>query len=147
MTGADMLHVPFKGGAQAVTGLIGGQIDIMIDGAALALAKSGKIKPIAVTGSRLAALPDVPSIGETVKGFDFVNWFGFFAPAGTPEPIIKKLNEEFRQIAAMPDVRERMTGLGLNTEQSGAPQQFAEVLQKDTDRIARLIKDANIKFE
>jgi tripartite-type tricarboxylate transporter receptor subunit TctC len=145
--GVDMLHVPFKGGAQAVTGLIGGQVDIIIDGAALALAKSGKIKPIAVTGPRLAILPDVAGIGETVKGFNFTNWFGFFAPAGTPEPIVTRLNEEFRQIASTPEIRERLTGLGLNAEQRGTPQQFVEDLRQDTDKIARLIRDANIKFE
>jgi tripartite-type tricarboxylate transporter receptor subunit TctC len=145
--GVDMLHVPFKGGAQAVTGLLGGQVDIIIDGAALALAKSGKIKPIAVTGPRLATLPDIAGIGETIKGFNFTNWFGFFAPAGTPEPIITRLNEEFRQIASTPEIRERLTGLGLNAEQRGTPQQFAEDLRQDTDKIARLIRDAKIKFE
>ncbi|MDR0439491.1 MAG: tripartite tricarboxylate transporter substrate binding protein [Candidatus Accumulibacter sp.] len=146
MAGVDILHVPFKGGAQAMTGLIGGQVDLMIDGAALALAKSGKIKPIAVTGPRLTTLPDIPGIGETVKGFNFVNWFGFFAPAGTPKPIIEKLNQEFRAIASMPEIRERLTNLGLNAEQNGTPQQFAEVLQQDTEKIARIIKDANLKF-
>jgi tripartite-type tricarboxylate transporter receptor subunit TctC len=145
--GVDILHVPFKGGAQATTGLIGGQVDLMIDGAALMLAKSGKIKPIAVTGPRLATLPDVPGIGETVKGFNFVNWFGFFAPAGTPEPIIERLNQEFRAIANMPEIRERLTSLGLNAEQSGTPQQFIEVVQQDTEKIARIIKDANLKFD
>jgi tripartite-type tricarboxylate transporter receptor subunit TctC len=147
MAGVDILHVPFKGGAQAVTGLIGGQIDLMIDGAALALAKSGKIRAIAVTGPRLATLPDVPGIGETVNGFYLTNWFGFFAPAGTPEPIIERLNQEFRAIAKMPEIRERLTNLGLNAEQHGTPQQFTEVVQQDTEKIARIIKDANLKFD
>ncbi|MDR2451588.1 MAG: tripartite tricarboxylate transporter substrate binding protein [Candidatus Accumulibacter sp.] len=146
MAGVDILHVPFKGGAQAITGLIGRQTDLMIDGAALALAKSGKIKAIAVTGPRLATLPDVPGIGETIKGFNFVNWFGFFAPAGTPEPVIEKLNQEFRAIANMPEIRERLTNLGLNAERRGTPQQFVEVVSQDTEKIARIIKDANLKF-
>jgi len=84
MTGVDILHVPFKGGAQAVAALLGEQVDIVVDGAAMAQVKAGKLKALAVTGPRLPALPDVPGIGETVKGFSFTNWWGVLAPAGTP---------------------------------------------------------------
>jgi tripartite-type tricarboxylate transporter receptor subunit TctC len=147
MTGADILHVPFKGGAPAVTGLIGGQVDLVIDGTALPLVKSGKIKALAVTGPRLTVLPGIPGIGETIDGFNLTNWFGFFAPAGTPEAIIEKLSGEFREILGMPEIRERLTGFGLNVEQGGTPRQFAEILQQETEKIARIIKDANIRFE
>jgi tripartite-type tricarboxylate transporter receptor subunit TctC len=146
MTKAELVHVPFKGGAQAVTALIGEQIDFLVDGAAFGQLKGGRVKAIAVTGPRLPALPDTPGIGETVKGFNFTNWWGFLAPAGTPIEAINKLNEEFKQIAALPEIRERLAGLGL-AAQSSTPQQFADHLRSETEKIARIVKDANIKFE
>jgi tripartite-type tricarboxylate transporter receptor subunit TctC len=146
MTGVKLLHVPFKGGAQAVTAVIGGQIDFLVDGAALGQVKSGRLRAVAVTGPRLPALPDTPGIGETVKGFEFTNWWGFLAPAGTPQDAINRLNEEFRQIAAQPEIRERLNGLGL-AARSGTPQQFADHLKSETDKIARIVRDAGIRFE
>ena len=146
MTKASFLHVPFKGGAQAVTALIGEQIDFLVDGAAFGQVKGGRLKAVAVTGPRLPALPDTPGIGETVKGFEFTNWWGFLAPAGTPAEAINRLNDEFKQIAALPDIRERLSGLGL-AARSGTPQQFAEHLKSETEKIGRIVKDANIKFE
>ena len=142
----DLVHVPFKGGAQAVTALIGEQIDFLVDGAAFGQLKGGRVKAIAVTGPRLPALPDTPGIGETVNGFNFTNWWGFLAPAGTPIEALNKLSEEFRQIAALPEIRERLAGLGL-AAQSSTPQQFADHLRGETEKIARIVKDANIKFE
>ena len=146
MTKASFLHVPFKGGAQAVTALIGEQIDFLVDGAAFGQVKGGRLKAVAVTGPRLPALPDTPGIGETVKGFEFTNWWGFLAPAGTPPEAINRLNEEFKQIAALPEIRERLSGLGL-AARSGTPQQFADHLKSETEKIGRIVKDANIKFE
>jgi tripartite-type tricarboxylate transporter receptor subunit TctC len=146
MTGAKLLHVPFKGGAQAVTAVIGGQIDFLVDGAAFGQIKGGRLKAIAVTGPRLPALPDTPGIGETIKGFEFTNWWGFLAPAGTPAEAINRLNEEFTQIAALPEIRDRLNALGL-AARSGTPQQFADHLKSETEKIARIVKDAGIKFE
>ena len=146
MTRASFLHVPFKGGAQAVTALIGEQIDFLVDGAAFGQVKGGRLKAVAVTGPRLPALPDTPGIGETVKGFEFTNWWGFLAPAGTPAEAINRLNEEFKQIAALPEIRERLSGLGL-AARSGTPQQFADHLKSETEKIGRIVKDAGIKFE
>ena len=146
MTKASFLHVPFKGGAQAVTALIGEQIDFLVDGAAFGQVKGGRLKAVAVTGPRLPALPDTPGIGETVKGFEFTNWWGFLAPAGTPAEAINRLNEEFKQIAVLPEIRERLSGLGL-AARSGTPQQFADHLKSETEKIGRIVKDANIKFE
>ena len=146
MTKAELVHVPFKGGAQAVTALIGEQIDMLVDGAAFGQVKGGRLKAIAVTGPRLPALPDTPGVGETVKGFEFTNWWGFLAPAGTPAEAINRLNEEFKQIAALPEIRERLSGLGLAARTS-TPQQFAEHLQTETEKIGRIVKSANIKFD
>ena len=146
MAGVDIVHVPFKGGAAATTALLGEQIDIVIDGSAMAQVKGGKLKAIAVTGPRLPALPDVPGIGETVKGYEFTNWWGILAPAGTPAAAVARLNQELTAIAAMPDVREKLSELGL-AAQSGTPQQFADLVRTETDKVAKIVKDARIKFE
>ena len=146
MSGVDIVHVPFKGGAQAVTALLGEQVDVVIDGSAMAQVKGGKLKAIAVTGPRLAALPDVPSIGEAVKGFEFTNWWGILAPAGTPAAAVNRLSQELTVIAAMPDVRERLSDLGLSAR-SSTPQQFGELIRSETDKVNRIVKDAAIKFE
>jgi len=146
MTGIDILHVPFKGGAQAVSGLLGEQVDIVVDGAAMAQVKAGRLKAIAVTGPRLQALPDVPGIGETVKGFNFTNWWGILLPAGAPADIVRRLNEELTAIAALPETRERLSELGL-TAQSSTPQQFSDLIRSETEKVARIVKDAGIKLE
>lgn len=146
MAGVDIVHVPFKGGAAATTALLGEQIDIVIDGSAMAQVKGGKLKAIAVTGPRLPALPDVPGIGETVKGYEFTNWWGILAPAGTPAAAVARLNQELTAIAAMPDVREKLSDLGL-AAQSSTPQQFADLVRTETDKVAKIVKDARIKFE
>ena len=146
MAGIDILHVPFKGGAQAITGLLGEQVDIVVDGTAMAQVKAGKLRALAVTGPRLPALPEVPGIGETVKGFEFTNWWGILAPAGAPPAAIARLNEELTAIAALPEIRERLNGLGLAVT-SSTPQQFTTLIRTETDKVARIVKDAVIKFE
>ena len=147
MTGVDIVHVPFKGGAQAITALLGGdQVDIVVDGTAIAQVKAGKLRALAVSGPRLPALPDVPSIGETVTGFNFTNWWGFLTPAGAPADAVKRLNEELTAIAALPEIRDRLRDLGL-AAQSGTPQQFADLIRTETEKVGRIVKDAGIKLE
>jgi tripartite-type tricarboxylate transporter receptor subunit TctC len=146
MAGVDIVHVPFKGGAAATTALLGEQVDVVIDGSAMGQVKGGKLKAIAVTGPRLPALPDVPGIGETVKGYEFTNWWGILAPAGTPAAAIDRLNQELAAIAAMPDVRAKLADLGLAAK-SSTPQQFADLIRTETDKVAKIVKDAGIKFE
>ena len=146
MAGVDIVHVPFKGGAAATTALLGEQVDVVIDGSAMGQVKGGKLKAIAVTGPRLPALPDVPGIGETVKGYEFTNWWGILAPAGAPAAAVTRLNQELTAIAAMPDVREKLSDLGL-AAQSSTPQQFADLVRTETDKVAKIVKDARIKFE
>jgi tripartite-type tricarboxylate transporter receptor subunit TctC len=146
ITKVDMVNVPYKGGAAAVTDLLGGQVDLVVDGAAFAQVKGGKLKALAVTGPRLPALPDVPSIGESVKGYEFTNWWGILAPVGTPPEAVKKINEELTAIAALPEIRERLTGLGLAAT-SSTPQQFADHIKAETEKVDRIVKTSNIKFE
>jgi tripartite-type tricarboxylate transporter receptor subunit TctC len=146
MTGIDALYVPFKGGAQAVTGLLGEQVDVVIDGSAMAQVTAGRLKAVAVTGPRLAALPDVPGIGETVKGFSFTNWWGILAPAGTPAGVVNPLNEHFVAIAALPEVRRRLSDLGL-AAQSSTPQQLGELIRGETEKVANIVKVSGIKLQ
>jgi tripartite-type tricarboxylate transporter receptor subunit TctC len=146
MTGVDILHVPFKGGAQAMTGLLGEQVDVVVDGTAMALVKGGRLKALAVTGPRLPALPEVPGIGETVTGFSFTNWWGILAPAGVPVEAVKRVNDELTAIATMPDVRDKLRDLGL-AAQSGTPQQFGDFVRSEVDKVARIVKEAGIKLE
>jgi tripartite-type tricarboxylate transporter receptor subunit TctC len=145
MTGIQMLHVPYKGGAALTTAAIGGEVDVMMDGAAFAQVKGGRLRAIAVSGPRLPALPDVAGIGETVKGFEFTNWWGLLAPAGTPAGAVRRLNEELTAIAALPDVKERLTSLGL-AARSSTPQQFGDFLRAETDKIGGVVKSAGIKL-
>ena len=145
-TGVEILHVPYKGGAQAVAGLLGGQVDIVVDGAAMAQVKAGKLKALAVTGPRLPALPDVPGIGETIPDFSFTNWWGLLAPVGTSADVVKRLNAELNTIAVMPDVRDKLRDLGL-AAQGDSPLQFADRLRTEAERVARIVKDAGIKLE
>jgi tripartite-type tricarboxylate transporter receptor subunit TctC len=146
MTGVDILHVPFKGGAQAMTGLLGEQVDVVVDGTAMALVKGGRLKALAVTGPRLPALPEVPGIGETVTGFSFTNWWGILAPAGVPVEAVKRVNDELTAIATMPDIRDKLRDLGL-AAQSGTPQQFGDFVRSEVDKVARIVKEAGIKLE
>jgi tripartite-type tricarboxylate transporter receptor subunit TctC len=146
MTGVNLLHVPYKGGAPAVTALIGGEVDVVVDGAAFAQLKGGRLKALAVTGPRLPALPDVPSIGESVKGFEFTNWWGLLAPAGVPAEAVRRVNEELVAIAGSTEVRERLAGLGL-AARSTSPQQFADHIRSETEKIGRIVREAGIKFD
>ena len=146
MANVDIVHVPFKGGAAATTALLGEQIDIVIDGSAMGQVKAGKLRAIAVTGPRLPALPDVPGIGETVKGYEFTNWWGILAPAGTPPAVVDRVSRELTAIAELADVRERLSELGLAARGS-TPKAFADLLRNETDKVAKIARDASIKFE
>ena len=147
MAGVDIVHVPFKGGAAATTALLGEQVDVVIDGSAMAQVKGGRLKAIAVTGPRLPALPDVPGIGETVKGYEFTNWWGILAPAGTPAAAVNRLNQELTAIAAMPDVRERLSDLGLAAQRQHAAAVRRPRFAPRPTRSRRSSRTPAIKFE
>ena len=110
--------------------------------------KSGRLRPIAVTGkTRVPALPQVPVFAEAgLPAFDISGWTGMFAPAGTPKDIVEKISGEMARILASPDVVERLTSQGLEPLIS-TPEQFAALLKSDMAKFAKLIKDANIRFE
>eukprot|EP01036_Dinobryon_divergens_P061480 gene61480-biopygen4165 len=113
--GVDITHVPYKGSAPAVSDLLAGQVQMMVDGlpSALPHIKAGKLRAIALTSLRRApSLPDLPTISETYPGFYADAWSGLFAPRGTPQPVVDKLSAEVQRILKLPDVREKLVALG-----------------------------------
>ena len=127
MTGTQMTHVPYKGRQFAIPDLVGGSIQLMFDNmpSALPMAREGKIRAIAVTtAKRSSAAPEIPTIAETIPGFEATTWFAMFAPAGTPKPVIDKLNAEVLRVFRLPEVGERLKTLGLEAVLS-SPEELA----------------------
>jgi tripartite-type tricarboxylate transporter receptor subunit TctC len=148
-TKIDIVHVPYKGGGPAVADLVGGKVDMLFTGAPVTMShiKAGRLKVLAVTDSRRsAALPDTPTMGESVPGYEFNNWYGIMAPAGTQRPVIDLLNAEVHRILALPDVRERFVGLGADPTPS-TPEKFGAVMKSDADKWGRVIKQAGVRAE
>jgi len=150
VTGVKMQHVAYKGTAPALTDLIGGQVQLNFDTPVTSIPhiRSGKLKPIAITGkNRLASLPDVPTFAEAgLPEYDFQLWFGVIAPAGTPRDIISKLSKEIARILALPDVKENLSLQGLEPF-AASPDQFGALIRADLDKYGKVIKGAGIKIE
>lgn len=150
MAGVDITHVPYKGSAPAVADLIGGHIGTMFDNISNVLqhVQSGKLKVLGVTTpARSALVPGVPTVAESgVAGYEVGVWFGFAAPAGTPKPIIDKLNAEIVKILHMPDVKEKFTLQGVESVGS-TPAAFVTHMQAQRVVWSKVVKDANVKVE
>lgn len=150
MGGVELLHVPYKGSGPLTTDLLGGQIQMSFDTITPVLPhiKAGKLRALAVTtGKRSAALPDVPTLDEAgLKGFDLGTWFGLLAPAGTPTPIVERLSQEVARIVARPDFRKRLEDIGANPV-GNTSAQMARQIKEDTERYAKLVKDAKVTLE
>ncbi len=150
MTGAKLQHVPYKGSAPVLTDLIGGQIQLAFTPVnnAFPHVKSGRIKPLAISGKyRNAALPQVPNFTEAgLPDFDVGVWFGVTAPAGTPRAIIDKMSAEIRKMLTAPEIKEKLTGQGMDPYIS-TPEQMLEQMKADDRRFGAVIKAANIKLE
>ena len=148
--GIKLQHVPYKGGGPALTDLVGGQIHMFMNNpqTLIPFIKSGKIKPIAITGeSRSKALPQVPTFAEAgVPGVNMNSWFGVLAPAATPRDLIDRLSTEIARVLVMQDVKDKLSSEGLETFIS-TPDQFAALIKTDLARFAAIIKTANIKLE
>lgn len=138
----DMVHVRYKGGGVAINDLLGGHMMLVITGAPAVTphAKSKKLKMLAVTTSQRAIdLPHVPTIGETLPGYEFNNWTGILAPASTPRPVIEKLNAEVVRILELPALNQTFRGLGAEATRS-TQQEFERVLKSDAEKWGKLIK-------
>lgn len=147
MAGINITHVGYKGGGQLVTDVLGGQIPVGIMGLppAMPFIKAGRLKAIALTdGKRAAALPNLPTVGETVPGFEVNNWIGILAPAGISSAITRKINTDTNRVLDIPEVKERLSALGFEI-QGGTPKEFRDLVNSDARKYQRVIKDAGIK--
>ncbi len=148
-TGADMVHVPYKGGAPALVDLLGGRVSFMfIDAPPIVQhLASGKIKVLGVsTVARTPLMPNVPSVAEAVPGFDFSAWFGLVVPTGTPPDVIKRLNTVVSGILANADVKKRIAGLGSDAAGEG-PEAFAKLIASENEKWRALIKANGIRID
>ena len=150
MGGVQLLHVPYKGSGPLVTDLLGGQITMSFDTITPVLPhiRAGKLRALAVTTSkRSPALPDVPTLDESgLKGFNLGTWFGVLAPAGTPREIVSRLNTELVKIIHSPEFKKRMDDIGAEPV-GNTPEQMAQQIRDDTERFAKLVKDAKVTME
>ena len=147
MTGADMIHVPYRGSAPALTDLIAGRVQVMFDlvASSIGYIRSGKLRPLAVTTlARSEALPDVPSLADFVPGYEASAVGGFGAPAGTPKHIVDKLNAAINAAFADPAIKSRLADLG-GTPLPGSPADFKTLIAAETEKWAKVIHTENIK--
>jgi tripartite-type tricarboxylate transporter receptor subunit TctC len=148
--GIDIVHVPYKGAAQALTDVVGGQVPVMAQGLGVvgAQAKAGKLRVLAVTGrERSPLLPDVPTMAEAgFPGFEFATWFAVVAPAGTPRDILERLNAEIVKAANIPEVRNRLVEQGYDVEAS-SPARLTESIRDGLARMGKVIREAGIKAD
>ena len=150
LTGINMVHVPYKGSNEAMIGMIGGHVDMVVIGVPPTLPhiKAGRVRPLAVLAAeRLPYLPDVPTSKEAgVANYEVITSYGILAPAGTPREVINRLNAEWLKIAVMAETKERMSGAGYEPMTS-TPEQYGEFIKTEMVRWAKVIKDANVKIE
>jgi tripartite-type tricarboxylate transporter receptor subunit TctC len=150
MAGIDIVHVPYKGNAPAVTDLIGGQVNLMFDNInnSLPHIRSNKLRALAVTGAtRSKVLPDVPTLAESgFKGYSIMSWGGVFGPAGLPKPIIDRLNAEINEALRNQQVRELMASEGIEV-QGGTPEQFQSYLSAEISRWSKLVKESGARLD
>jgi tripartite-type tricarboxylate transporter receptor subunit TctC len=150
LAGLSMTHIPYKGGAPATTDLMGGQVNMMFEQmyAAAPSIRGGKLRALAITSKvRSPLFPDVPTMAEAgVPGFEVQNWQGLIAPAGTPEAIVRILNDAVNKALADPTIKEQMLAQG-NELGGGSPEVFAALIKSEADRWGKLVKSANIKPE
>jgi len=149
MASIDIVHIPYKGSAPALNDVIGGQVQMLITGVSSAIphARSGKLRALGVTSAkRLSALPDVPAIGETVRGYEVLTWYGVFAPAGTPAPIVKRLHGAIVAGMASRDMQDKMTALGADAV-TNSPQEFATLVREEIAKWGKVLRAAGVRPE
>jgi tripartite-type tricarboxylate transporter receptor subunit TctC len=150
MTGIDMQHIPYKGSGPGIAGLLGGEVSMMFSNVADigSQIKAGKVKPLAVTATKRAStLPEVPTMAEAgLPDFVITSWFGLLVPAGTPAPIVARLNAETVKVLGRAEVKSTLAAQGLEVAPS-TPEQFAAHIKSEIARFTRIAKAAGIKAE
>jgi tripartite-type tricarboxylate transporter receptor subunit TctC len=148
--GISLSHVPYKGGAPAITDVLGGQLPLVAVNAVEVLphVKAGKLRVLAaLSAERVSTLPDTPTIAESgYPGFEASVWHAFIAPRGTPPEVVDKLSAEIRNALAAPEVKERLAALGAEVSPSG-PEQLGAMIRSERDRYGKLIREAKIKAD
>ena len=147
--GIDLLHVPYKGEAPAVTDLVGGQIHMVTPNlsAAIAFIQQGRLRALAVTSKeRVRQLPDVPAAAETLPGFENLGWFGFMVPAGTPKSLIERIYRDTTKALQAPDIRARFEQLGM-VPVGNAPDVFARAIKDESRRWATIVRERKLQVE
>jgi len=151
MAGVKMVHVPYKGSGQSMQDLLGGQHLVAFDTmpASAPHVRSGKLRAVAVsTAQRVPSFPEVPTAEEAgVPGYVVTTWYGLFAPAGTPTPIVGRLHAEMVKAMQTPDVRARLEGIGADGSVSRSPEEFAALVRADTARYAKIVKEIGIRID
>jgi tripartite-type tricarboxylate transporter receptor subunit TctC len=151
MTGVNLVHVPYKGSGQSLQDLLGGQVQVAFDttAAVMVYVKAGRLRPLGVsTSKRLASLPEVPTIAESgVPGYEVTTWYGLFAPAGTPPAVVRKIFAETARIVRLPDVKERLDGMGTEETTNASPAEFAALVKADIAKYAKVVKSAGLRID
>jgi tripartite-type tricarboxylate transporter receptor subunit TctC len=149
MTGTDIKHIPYKGSAASITAVIAGDVQMtIVDTPPLVpQISAGRVKALAVTSAkRSGSMPDIPAMTETVPGYEMVLWIGVFAPAGTPGDVAAKLNAEVVRVVRLPDVREKLAGMGVEPL-GNTSEQMAERIRREIARFGPVVKAANIQAD
>jgi tripartite-type tricarboxylate transporter receptor subunit TctC len=149
MAGVNAVHVPYKGSSQSITDVVNGQIAYTIETvpAVAGLAKAGKLRMLGVTSTKRAeALPEVPTIAETLPGYEMFGWIGVMAPAGTPRNVVERLSSETRKIMQDPEIKKRFLAAGMEPA-GNTPAEFADFMKKQNDRYAAIVKQAGVKAD
>jgi tripartite-type tricarboxylate transporter receptor subunit TctC len=149
MTGCDMVHVPYKGAGPALTDLIGGQVHVLFDNlpSSIGHIKGGRLRALAVTSEqREPSMPDLPTVGDTVPGYEATAWFGIGMPRGTPREVIDKVNAEVNRALADPKMRERLADLG-GKPIAGTPEDFGKVIAAETAKWEKVVNASGAKAE
>lgn len=150
LAGINLVHVPYKSGGPALTAVISGEMPLIFNQmvSVMQAVRNGQLRAIAITSAeRSPAAPDIPTVAEQgVPGFEATAWFGMFVPAGTPQPIVARLDGEFQRILKLPDIQDNLSKQGADIVAKG-PAEFAKVVSEDIERWGRVIKAAGIKAE
>ena len=149
MAGVDAVHVPYKGSSQSITDVVSGQVAYTIETvpAVSSLVKGDKLRALGATSlTRAQAMPEVPTIAETLPGYEMFGWIGFMAPAGTPSAITERISAETRKIMQDPEIRKRFLAAGMEPA-GNTPAEFGVFLRKQNDRYGSIVKQAHVKLD